>query len=194
MRSHVPESLLEEEDDEVWSQWAATNKNGAEILETREDYYDQYEFFNILATFTFVLMGLCEVRKERSRSNFMLVIAGLAGMAGALSSSDQIAEYWSCISVHLFLLSCTSLNLFFAGCVLECVISYLSLAGYTGLWATSGDMAACFLWLFCALAEVRGEFDFGFAYWKARCTTHWEAIIEIMYAFVNVSTLKKKRQ
>jgi hypothetical protein len=27
-------------------------------------------------------------------------------------------------------------------------------------------MAACFLWLFCALAEVVYEFDFGFAYWK----------------------------
>jgi hypothetical protein len=166
MSGHVPESLVDEDDDEVWSQWAAKDENRAEILEVRENYYDQYELFNILATSTFVAMGLREVHRERNRANLILVMAGLAGLAGARSSTEQVAEYWNCVSVHLFLLSCTSLNLFFVGSILECVVSYLSLAGYKELWVTYADMIACFLWLFCALKEVSHEFDFSSAYWK----------------------------
>ena len=82
-----------------------------------------------------VLSIRCPGHKKRTTPDdrwlVRLLVAGLAGMAGAHSSTDQIAEYWSCISVHLFLMSCYNLDskLFFAGCILECMLSYLLLAG-----------------------------------------------------------------
>eukprot|EP00985_Skeletonema_marinoi_P008601 scaffold3927_cov179-Skeletonema_marinoi.AAC.1 len=80
----------EDDDDEIWTQWAAEH-NAADVLEVRDDYYEQYELFHKLGVTAFVVMGFSEVCRERSRASLILLVAGLAGMAGAHSSTDQIA-------------------------------------------------------------------------------------------------------
>lgn len=195
VRDHVPEILADEEDDdEIWTQWAAEH-NAADVLEVRDDYYEQYELFHKLGVTAFVVMGFSEVCRERSRANLILLVAGIAGMAGAHSSTDQIAAYWSCISVHLFLMSCYNLDskLFFAGCILECMLSYLLLAGYMGLWIAYADMIASLLWLYCALQEVPEVFEFGFSSGKDGHSTHREVFIEMMYSLISLSNFKVKR-
>eukprot|EP00985_Skeletonema_marinoi_P021453 scaffold13168_cov190-Skeletonema_marinoi.AAC.1 len=194
VRDYVPESLADEEDDEIWSQWAAEH-NAADMLEVRDDYYEQYGLFHMLGVTAFAVMGFSEVCRECSRANLILLAAGLAGMAGAFSSTDQIAAYWSCASVHFFLMSCYNLDskLFKAGCILECMLSYFLLAGYTGLWIAYADMIASLLWLYCALQEVSAVCEFRSSFGKNGSSTHLEIFIEMMYSLINVPTFKMKR-
>mmetsp|Transcript_14172 Transcript_14172/g.21357 ORF Transcript_14172/g.21357 Transcript_14172/m.21357 type:complete len:297 (+) Transcript_14172:72-962(+) len=195
VRDHVPESLADEDDDKIWSQWAAEH-NAADMLEVRDDYYEQYELFLKLGVTAFAVMGFSEVYRECSRANLILLMAGLAGMVGAHCSTDQIAAYWSCVSVHLFLMSCYKLDskLFKAGCILECMLSYFLLAGYTGLWIAFADMIASLLWLYCALQEVSAVCEFSLkSFGKDGSSTHGEIFIEMMYSLINVSTFKMKR-
>ena len=161
VRDHVPESLLYEDDDEAWSKWAADEEEKrAEILEARYAYHGRHALIYYLAATSFAVQGLVEIYMVRSRANLALLIAGLAGMASAHSDTEKVSEYWSCVSVHLFLLSCTHSNLFLVGCILECLISYLTLAGFTAIWMNYIDIIACFFWLYCALKEVANGFDF----------------------------------
>ena len=194
VRDYVPESLADEDDDKIWSQSAAEH-NAADMLEVRDDYYEQYGLFHMLGVTAFAVMGFSEVYRECSRANQILLLAGLAGMAGAHSGTDQIAAYWSCASVHLFLMSCYNLDskLFKAGCILECMLSYFLLAGYTGLWIAYADMIASLLWLYCALQEVSAVCEFRLSFGKDGSSTHGEIFIEMMYSLINVSTFKMKR-
>jgi len=194
VRDHVPETLVGVDDDAIWSQWAAEH-DAPDMLEVRNTYYQQYKLFHKLAVSALVFMGLSEVFRERLFANLILVVAGFAGMAGAYSSTEHDAAVWSCISVHLYLLSCYNSNskLFRAGCILECILSYLSLAGHTACWMSYTNVLASSLWLYCALEEVALVFEFGFSFQKDGDSTKQGLLVEIMYSLINASTLKMKR-
>ncbi len=194
MRDHVPDKLVDVDDDSIWSQWAAEH-DAANMLEARDTYYEQYELFHKLAVSAFLFMGISEIYRERVFGNLMLVMAGIAGMAGAYSSTEHHAAVLSCISVHLYLLSCYNSNskLFLIGCVLECILSYLSLAGHAAFWMLYADIIASSLWLCCAIQEVALAFEFGSSFWKDGDSTKQGVLVEIMYSLINASTVKMKR-
>ncbi len=193
-RDHVPDKLVGVDDDSIWSQWAAEH-DAANMLEARNTYYERYELFHKLAVSAFVFMGISEIYRERVFANLMLVVAGIAGMAGAYSSTEHHVAVWSCVSVHLYLLSCYNSNskLFFAACILECILSYLSLAGHTAFWISYADIIASSMWLCCALEEVALVFEFGLGSWKDGDSTKQGVLVETMYSMINASAVKMKR-
>jgi len=159
---HVPQNVLGEDDDDIWEEWSHEN-NHADILEFREDFWVQYERNNILGASSYAAMGLIEMYSNRNSfalQTLMVPLGGLVGMANALHIAGSSMKYGSTVSLTFYLLSCTQLDLFFAGSAMECVVSYADLAGFDGVWLLYVDSLACLLWLYCALAGVAVEFDF----------------------------------
>lgn len=195
VRDHVPEILVDVEDDAIWSQWAAEH-DAADMLAVRNTYNKQYERFEELAACSFLFMGLSEVYRERTFSNLMLVVSGLAGMASIFySTMEHHAVVLSSIREYLCLIPSYYSNskLFFAACILECILSFLSLAGHTALYMAYGDIIAASMWLYCALEEVAYVFDFGLSSQKNGNSSEQGVIVEIMYSLINASAAKMKR-
>jgi len=165
VRDHrVPQNVLDEDDDDIWEEWSYDN-NHAAILEFREDFWVQYERNNILGAFSYAAMGFIGLYSNRNSfalQNLMVPLGGLVGIANALNYGGSSMQYGSSVSLTFYLLSCTELDLFFAGSAMECIVSYAYLAGFDGVWLLYLDSLACLLWLYCAVAGVAVEFDFSF--------------------------------
>ncbi len=170
---HVPLNVLVEDDDDIWEKWSHENDR-ADILEFREDYWIQYERNNVLGAFSFAVMGLVELYWDRiTLYNLLLPLGGLVGMANALQYDSSMTEYGYAVSLTLYLLSCTKLDLFFAGSAIECFVSYAYLAGYDEVWLLYLDLLACLIWLYCALVGVAAQFGFSIK-WQSR--RRWKSV------------------
>ena len=164
VRAHrVPQNVLVEDDDDIWEEWSHENGR-ADILEFREDYWIQYERNNVLGAFAYAIMGFLELFLDRSSStlyNLLRPIGGLVGMANAIHfDAGSAMKYGGAVSLTFYLLSCTTLDLFFAGSAIECLVCYAYLAGFDNLTLLYLDLVACLIWLYGALVGVAVQFDF----------------------------------
>ena len=172
-RLGVPEDVLDEDTDEVWTSW--TSENGADyILDKLAAYRIEYELLYILGALFFAIVGLLDLIRFFDFLNIVLVLAGIAGMVSALSTSYEVATTWDFISVHLFVVEAINLLLrhhdyegvacfrigdicFLMGALLDCIGSYVGIAGREGLWVIQMDVFACCLWLLSALTDITAE-------------------------------------
>jgi len=163
IRAHrVPLNVLAEDDDDIWEEWSHEHDR-ADILEYREDYWVQYERNNVLGAFSYAVMGFVELLLNRSSCTLhklLLPLGGLIGMANALHYVGSMMKYGSAVSLTFYLLSCTNLDLFFAGSAIECLVCYAYLAGFDEVWLLYLDLLACLIWLYCALVGVAVQFNF----------------------------------
>ena len=105
---------------------------------------------------------------------FPQVLAGVAGMISALSKTYQETTIWDFVSVHMFLMEAINLLhrnhdyegvacfrigdvCFLVGAVLDCVGSYVGIAGHEGLWVLHMDVFSCCLWLLSGLTDITAE-------------------------------------
>ena len=172
-RMGVPEDVVNEDTDEAWNSW--TSENGADIIfDDWEAYSLKYELLYILGAIFFVFVGLFDLIRYFDCLNIALVLAGVAGMTAALSKTYQETTIWDFVSVHMFLLEAINLLhrnhdyegvacfrigdiCFLIGAVLDCVGSYVGIAGHEGLWVLHMDVFSCCLWLFSGLTDITAE-------------------------------------
>ncbi len=172
-RHGVPAEVVYEDTSEVWANY--TSENGSDdLLDEWEAYSLKYELLYILGALFFVFVGLLDLLRYFDCLNMVLVLAGVAGMLSALSNTYQARTIWDFVSVHMFLIEAINLLLrkhdyqgvvcfrigefcFLIGAVLDCVRSYIHIAGHEELWVIQMDVLACSLWLFSALTEITAE-------------------------------------
>lgn len=172
-RLGIPEDVVNEDTDEVWTNW--TSENGVDyILDKWEAYNLKYEMLYILGALLFVFVGLFDLLRYFDCLNMVLVLAGVAGMISALSKTYQATTIWDFVSVHMFLIEAINLLLrkhdyegvacfrigdvcFLIGAALDCIGSYVGIAGQQGLWVIQMDVFSCCLWLLSALTDITAE-------------------------------------
>lgn len=173
-RIGIPEEVLDEDTDEVWTEWAS--ENGADNLLTRWNKYNAHnELLYILGALFFVFVGLLDLLRYFDCLNMVLVLAGIAGMMSAISKKSYSARVtWEFVSVHLFALEgynllhrnhdyegvkCFRIGdiCFLIGAILDCIGSYVSLLQHEALWVIQMDLVSCCLWVFSALTDVTAE-------------------------------------
>lgn len=172
-RRGVPADVVYEDTDEVWTNY--TSENGPDYLHDKWEAYSlKYELLYILGALFFVFVGLFDLLRYFDCLNIVLVLAGVAGMISALSHTYQARTIWDFVSVHMFFIEAINLLLrkhdyegvacfrigdlcFLIGAVLDCVGSYVGLAGYVDLWVIQMDVFSCCLWLFSAFTDMTAE-------------------------------------
>ncbi|KAK1748175.1 hypothetical protein QTG54_000114 [Skeletonema marinoi] len=172
-RRGVPQDILDEDTEEVWTSW--TSENGADyIFDKWEAYRLEYELFYIMGALFFVFVGLLDLIRYFDCLNMVLVLAGVAGMISALSKTYQARTIWDFVSVHMFFIEAINLLLrkhnyegvacfrigdvcFLIGALLDCIGSYVGIAEHEGLWVIQMDVFSCCLWLFSALTDITAE-------------------------------------
>lgn len=172
-RQGVPAGVVYEDTDEVWSSY--TSENGKDYLQDKWEAYSlKYELLYILGALFFVFVGIFDLLRYVDCLNIVLVLAGIAGMISALSNTYQTRTIWNFVSVHMFVMEAINLLLrkhdyqgvacfrigdicFLIGAVLDCVGSYVGLAGYEELWMLRMDVSSCCLWLFSAFTDLTAE-------------------------------------
>jgi hypothetical protein len=172
-RLGVPEEVLDEDTEEAWTTW--TSESGADyMLDKWEAYRVEYELFYILGALFFVFVGVLDLFRYFDCLNMVLVLAGVAGMISALSTSYNASTTWDFISVHMFLIEAINLLhrqhdyegvacfrigdfCFLFGAMLDCVGAYVGIAQQEGLWVIQMDVFACCLWLLSSLTDITAE-------------------------------------
>eukprot|EP00571_Detonula_confervacea_P006375 CAMPEP_0172324408 /NCGR_PEP_ID=MMETSP1058-20130122/51325_1 /TAXON_ID=83371 /ORGANISM="Detonula confervacea, Strain CCMP 353" /LENGTH=193 /DNA_ID=CAMNT_0013040683 /DNA_START=22 /DNA_END=600 /DNA_ORIENTATION=+ len=86
---HVPAEVLDEDDDEIWSDWASSNENGTIVEDMREDYYVQSKLLYILGAAFFVLVGIFDCMRYCDVMNVFMILAGAAGVVSGMSDTSR---------------------------------------------------------------------------------------------------------
>jgi len=116
----IPNSVLEEDDDDTWHTWEGgtpvadenidNNDDDAieyedSIIETaRHTYNMQYKFYTICGASFFVISGILDWLRYLDWLNICLILAGVAGIFSALADTSRSEFVWEFISNHMYLL------------------------------------------------------------------------------------------
>eukprot|EP00584_Thalassiosira_punctigera_P008552 CAMPEP_0172533968 /NCGR_PEP_ID=MMETSP1067-20121228/6502_1 /TAXON_ID=265564 ORGANISM="Thalassiosira punctigera, Strain Tpunct2005C2" /NCGR_SAMPLE_ID=MMETSP1067 /ASSEMBLY_ACC=CAM_ASM_000444 /LENGTH=275 /DNA_ID=CAMNT_0013318693 /DNA_START=104 /DNA_END=928 /DNA_ORIENTATION=- len=149
-RYNVPGEILDEDDDEVWEDWADANpKNGSAVEDLRDEYDAQSRLLYVLGAAFFAFVGVLDWMRYGDGLNVVMIAAGAAGVVSGLSDTSFREALWDAISVHLYLLEgCNLLRrehdyeneflkcfrlgdvCFLVGSILDVIGSYFELAGF----------------------------------------------------------------
>ncbi|KAL7542507.1 hypothetical protein ACHAWF_007191 [Thalassiosira exigua] len=147
---HVPDEVLDADDDEAWTQWETkAGAGGAEVAQ-EVDHYDARSFWlYVLGALFFVFVGIIDYLRYRDPMNGFMIFAGAAGLISAFSDDADKEAAWDFVSVHFYLGEAVNLLrrehdydegwetrffrtgdvCFLLGSVLDCIGSYFDLAG-----------------------------------------------------------------
>jgi len=99
----IPNNLLGEDDDEIWSNYIAKNNNNSSIEDTRDSYYIESKQSYSLGAIFFVFVGILDWARYCDILNGFMIFAGFAGVISGVSTSTFHERLWDLISVHLYL-------------------------------------------------------------------------------------------
>jgi hypothetical protein len=167
----MQEELAVVDDDEVWLSWATGYENGF-MVDERNAYYDQVSLFYTAGSCYFAIVGFLDWLRYANNLNIFMILAGVAGVISGMKKTRHAADYWDCISVHLYMFEAINLIkqdhgyvgkeelfrisviCFMMGGVLDILGCYLDEAGFGGVGLILMDMLSAFLWLGCALVSL----------------------------------------